>query len=111
MAKITAALIGAGQRGAGAYAPYALKNPEELQFVALADADPERRELFQKAHSIQDANSFSNWEELFEGPKLADAILICTQDNMHFVPAIKALEKVTMCSWKNLCHRIHWNAS
>ncbi|WP_321166619.1 MULTISPECIES: Gfo/Idh/MocA family oxidoreductase [unclassified Paenibacillus] len=91
--KVTAALIGAGQRGAGAYAPYALKNPEELQFVAFAEADPERRELFQKAHCIQDANCFSNWEELLEGPKLADAILICTQDNMHFEPAKKALEK------------------
>jgi len=93
MSKITAALLGAGQRGAGAYATYALKFPEEVQFVAFADTDPERRKLFQQVHGISDVNSFSSWEELLEGPKLADAILICTQDKMHFEPAIKAMEK------------------
>jgi predicted dehydrogenase len=93
MRKITAVLIGAGQRGAGSYAPYALKYPEEIQFVAVADTDPKRRELFQQAHFIPEENCFANWEELLAGPKLADAILICTQDKMHFEPSIKALEK------------------
>lgn len=93
MKKITAALIGAGQRGAGAYAPYALEHPEEIQFVAMADANPARRADFQRAHSIQDVNCFASWEALLEGAKLADAVLICTQDNMHFEPAMKALEK------------------
>jgi predicted dehydrogenase len=91
--KITAALIGAGQRGAGAYAPYALQHPEDIQFVAVADSDPERRERFQQAHSVLNDNCYSSWEDLLEGPMLADAILICTQDKMHFEPALKALEK------------------
>lgn len=93
MRKITAVLIGAGQRGAGAYAPYALDHPDDIQFVAVADADPERRGSFQQNHGIPDENSFSSWEELLAGPKLADAILICTQDKMHFEPTIRALEK------------------
>ncbi|NIK78745.1 putative dehydrogenase [Paenibacillus castaneae] len=93
MRKITAVLIGAGQRGAGAYAPFALKYPEEMQFVAVADTDPKRRELFQQEHRISKENCYANWEELLAGPKLADAILICTQDKMHFEPTIKALEK------------------
>ena len=37
---IQAILIGAGQRGADAYAPYALQHPDELQFVAVAEPDP-----------------------------------------------------------------------
>ena len=36
---------------------------------------------------------FSSWEELLKMPKLADVAMICTQDKMHFVPTIKALEK------------------
>lgn len=93
MKKITAALIGAGQRGAGAYASYALEHPEEIQFISVADMDSERRRAFQQTHIIHDANCFANWEELLEQPKIADAILICTQDNMHYEPAIQALEK------------------
>ncbi|MBO9610795.1 MAG: Gfo/Idh/MocA family oxidoreductase, partial [Paenibacillaceae bacterium] len=93
MSQMTAALIGAGQRGAGAYAPYALSHPEDIRFVAVADADPERRERFGTEHRIPDQNRFIDWQELLAGPKLADAVLICTQDNMHFEPAIKALEK------------------
>lgn len=91
--KITAALIGAGQRGAGAYAPYALSHPDEIGFVAVADSDTERRERFGQEHGISIQNSYSSWEELLEGPKLADAVIICTQDKMHFEPTLRALEK------------------
>lgn len=93
MRKITAALIGAGQRGAGSYAPYALEYPDEIQIVAVAERDDKRRNEFQTVHKIEDKYCFNSWEELFEGAKLADAILICTQDKMHFAPTIKALEK------------------
>ncbi|BBH19492.1 oxidoreductase [Paenibacillus baekrokdamisoli] len=93
MRKITAALIGAGQRGMDAYASYALKNPGDIQFVAVADMNSERRERFQQAHDVSDEHCYSSWEQLLDGPKLADAILICTQDKLHYKPAIKALEK------------------
>ena len=33
-----------------------------------------------------------SWEEL-DKPRMADAALICTQDWMHFKPAMIALEK------------------
>lgn len=93
MKKITAALIGAGQRGMGAYAPYALQHPEDIQFVAVADIDSERRTQFQQAHGVSDEHCYSSWEDLLAGPRLSDAILICTQDKMHFEPALKALEQ------------------
>ncbi|WNR42723.1 Gfo/Idh/MocA family protein [Paenibacillus roseipurpureus] len=93
MSTITAVLIGAGQRGADAYATYALDYPDEVKFVAVAEMDPIRRMCFQEAHAIEDASAFESWERLLEGPKLADAVLICTQDQMHFEPSIRALEK------------------
>lgn len=93
MKKITAVLLGAGQRGAGTYASYALEYPEDLKFVAVAEPDTQRRLKFQQEHQIEDRYCFESWEELLEQPKLADAILICTQDKMHFAPTVRALEK------------------
>ncbi|WP_339316176.1 Gfo/Idh/MocA family oxidoreductase [Paenibacillus sp. FSL R10-2734] len=91
--KITAALLGAGGRGAVAYAPYALRFPDEIEFVAVAEPDAERREKFVGLYNLSEENTFLTWQQLLDGPKLADAILICTQDQMHFEPTIKALEK------------------
>ena len=92
MKKVTAVLIGAGQRGAHAYAPYALKHPEELEFVAVAEPIPERREHMQKTYHIPEENCFTSWDELVAQPRMADVALICTQDRMHFEPTMKALE-------------------
>ncbi len=93
MKQVTAVLVGAGQRGGHAYARYALNHPDELRFVAVAEPDDERRQIFKEQHKIADDMCFSSWEQLVNKPKLADAMLICTQDRMHFYPTINALEK------------------
>jgi predicted dehydrogenase len=93
MSKVTAILLGAGGRGMGAYASYALKHPNELEFIAVAEPNKERREKFKKLHNLPDNMCFESWEELLAGPKLADAALICTQDRMHFKPTVMAIEK------------------
>lgn len=36
---------------------------------------------------------FDDYHELLERPKLADIAMICTQDKMHFEPAMTAIEK------------------
>lgn len=93
MRKIKVALIGAGQRGTIAYGPYAIEHPEELQFVTVAELDEVRRENFGREHGISKDLMFSSWQELLEKPRVADAVLICTQDRMHYEPAVKALEQ------------------
>lgn len=93
MKKITAALIGAGSRGMEAYATYALKHPNEIEFVAVSDIDKDKVEKFKKLHNIADNMCFGHYEELLAQPKLADCILICTPDALHFEPAKIALEK------------------
>jgi predicted dehydrogenase len=93
MRKITAALLGAGQRGMDAYGVYALDNPRDLQFVAVAEIDADRRNRFASDHNISDKNAFSDWKYLLEQEKLADVLLICTQDDLHFEPAMTALKK------------------
>ncbi|QHW30956.1 Gfo/Idh/MocA family oxidoreductase [Paenibacillus rhizovicinus] len=91
MKQLTAVLIGAGARGAGSYAPYALHYPYELKFVAVAEADSKRRTKFANDHSIPAERAYESWEELLAEGKLADIAVICTQDQMHFQPTILAL--------------------
>jgi len=91
MKKVTVALVGAGLRGVN-YLEYALQHPHELEVVAVAEPVRERRESFQARHGIPDELCFEHWNELFAGPKLADAVLICTQDKQHFEPTMMALQ-------------------
>ncbi len=89
---VTAAIIGAGNRGKDVYAQYALDNPNELQIVAVAEPNEARRIQLATRHELGKEMQFSSWEELFRKPKLADAVFICTQDQMHFAPAMEAME-------------------
>jgi predicted dehydrogenase len=88
---LTAILIGAGQRGALDYAPYALRHPAELQFIAVAEPIVERRERFARQHHLPSENVYASWEPLLARPKMADAALVCTQDQQHTAPALAAL--------------------
>jgi len=92
MQQVKAVLLGAGNRGMDCYAPYALSHPDELKFVAVADPDEMRRGEFRRLYDLPEEMSFRDWREVFTKEKLADAALICTQDRMHYEPAVKALE-------------------
>ena len=93
MKKLAAVLIGAGDRGTNAYAPYALKHPDELSFVAVAEPHQERREHFAQMHGIPEEMRFTSWEALFGGPKMGDAAFICTKEQCHSGPTLAAMEK------------------
>ena len=93
MKQVTAIVAGAGRRGRKAYASYALDNPNELKIVGVAEPDEEKREAFREEHNIPGENCFKSWEELLSQPKMADCVLICTMDNMHYGPVKMAAEK------------------
>lgn len=88
---VKAILIGAGQRGALDYAPYALRNPQELRFVAVAEPLLERRQSFALQHSIPESEQYESWEPLLAQPRKGQAALVCTQDQMHTQPTMAAL--------------------
>lgn len=88
---VTAITIGAGARG-NTYGDYAIKHPNELKIVGVAEPIKIRNERFSKKHNIKINNSFQSWEYIFEQPKFADAIIITTPDDLHYAPCIKALE-------------------
>jgi predicted dehydrogenase len=89
---VQAVLIGAGQRGAEAYGPYALAYPDRLRFVAVAEPDPGRRARFAGEHDIPPDRQFPSWEPLLAHPPLGQAALICTQDQAHLHPTLAALQ-------------------
>ncbi|WP_145036071.1 Gfo/Idh/MocA family protein [Paenibacillus sp. Y412MC10] len=91
MNKVKVALIGAGLRGIN-YMDYALQHPHEMEVVAVAEPNRQRREQFQERHGLKDAACFENWNDFFTAPKVADAVFICTQDKQHFEPTMRALE-------------------
>lgn len=90
---ITALLIGAGDRGARAYAPFALEYPHELKIVAVAEPNLARRTKVQQEHQIAMEQSFNSWEDAFSvGRPIADIAIICTLDRNHFEVTMNALQ-------------------
>lgn len=91
-ATVKALLIGAGQRGAQVYGEFALRNPKDIQFVAVAEPDAQRRAAFCRDHGIGSTNAAEDWRTLLARPQMADCVFVCTQDNHHVEPAMAALE-------------------
>lgn len=93
MEKIKVAVIGAGARAYLCYAPYAKQFPHEVQIVAVAEPNVQRRETFAKEYDIPEEQAYTSWQELLAKPKFCDAVLICTQDQLHYEPALEAIDK------------------
>ena len=90
MKPIKIILIGAGQRG-NAYSPYALSHPEELQIVGVAEPDPTRRKEYRQKYGLAEENCLQTWEDVFARNKWADAVMICTPDDLHYGPTMAAI--------------------
>ncbi|MGO1527718.1 MAG: Gfo/Idh/MocA family protein, partial [Senegalia sp. (in: firmicutes)] len=90
--KIKVALVGAGQRGKDIYGEYAINNPH-IEFVAVAEPNKIKRDIFAKRHGIDKEFVFESFEELFKKDKLCDAVVIASPDDTHFHPASLALKK------------------
>lgn len=90
---ITAAVCGFGSRGKDAYASYQHLAPDKLKLVAIADPDPEKRDAAVSEYGVAPANCYQNGEKLLQQPRLADVLIIATQDRDHIRYALPALEK------------------
>jgi predicted dehydrogenase len=88
---VTAITCGAGARG-NVYGNYAIKYPEQLDIIGVAEPIALRNERYATKHNIKEENRFTTWEQVFARPKFADAIIITTPDDLHYGPCMKALE-------------------
>lgn len=89
---VTAIIIGAGGRGM-TYASFSQEHPERLRIVGVAEPREWNRTTMAETYQIPSENVVSTWEELAARPRMADAVIICTQDAMHAEPAIVFAKK------------------
>ena len=92
MKKITFAVMGLGNRG-GVYTRTLLEFPEKAEIVAIADPRENCRITYNEMLHLPENRVFSSGEELLAQPRLADVMVICTQDAQHKDHAIAAMEK------------------
>ena len=91
MKPITAVVLGAGSRG-WTYSSYAGAYPEALQIVAVAEPRTDRRTMLAEELNIPEAAQYASWQELLSQPRMADCAFVCTLDDDHTEPAIRAME-------------------
>jgi len=89
---LTIAVLGCGSRSR-TYCKIAKSFGDRYQVIAGADPVPERREAMREISQNPDYLSFNSGEELLAQDKLADVLIIGTQDNYHYEPAKAALKK------------------
>lgn len=92
MGKIQAVVLGYGNRGAS-YSDYAVKYPDELEIVAVADPIANRLQYAAQLHGLPEDRIFSDWRQIADQPKMANFAIIATQDHMHLEPALAMIEK------------------
>ena len=91
MKQYSAILIGAGLRGT-TYTNIMLDLKDKFKVVGVAEPIKSRRESIKNKHNVSDDMCFNTWKEILSKPKMADLAIIATMDNMHYEPAMKAIE-------------------
>ncbi|MEU8121412.1 Gfo/Idh/MocA family oxidoreductase [Spirillospora sp. NPDC049024] len=81
------AVAGAGLRGR-AYAAR-IRATGAGRIVAVAEPDPVRRARFAVEHGLPPERAFPGWREMAAAGRLADGVIIATQDAEHAEPAIR----------------------
>ena len=83
--------MGVGNRGTR-YASAQFKYPEDMEVVALADNRRIRMEAANKYLKLPEDRLFDGADAIFSVPRLADVMIIATQDAQHREHAIRAME-------------------
>lgn len=89
---ITFAICGFGNRGRDAYAVYQKTHPDLMKIVAVADPVPQRLAAARQEYGVDPALCFDSAEALLARPRLADVMIMATQDRQHVPEALAALD-------------------
>lgn len=90
-APLTLAAVGCGSR-VQVYSALAAAMPDRYRVVAAADPIPDRLERVRQLSKNPGLRTFASDRELFAAGKLADVLMIGTQDPDHVGPCIAAME-------------------
>ena len=91
MKKVTFAFLGMGNRGIN-YSSKMFRFPEEMEVVAMADLRRDRLETANKQFNLPEDRLFDSAEALLAQPKMADILVVASQDQQHRDHAIAAME-------------------
>lgn len=86
MKKITAAILGCGNRGQ-AYGDYTFANQDELEIVAVADVNERARRYAAEKYGVPDDRVFKNVRELVNAHIPLDIVIDATMDAAHYETA------------------------
>jgi len=86
MKTVTILLIGAGGR-CSIYSHLIKRLGPQARVVGVAEPRRFFRDRIAAEHNLPPENVFNSWQEAALRPKLADAVIIGTQDRMHVEPA------------------------
>lgn len=91
MPPVSLIVVGAGDRGTG-HGRWVLAHPDRANVLAVAEPREVRRRKFAAEHNLNAGDAVADWRELAGRGRMADAVLICTQDRMHLEPALAFAE-------------------
>ena len=83
--------IGAGNR-THKYLEYIEKHPEVVRLVGVVELNDIRRNKVAERFGLDTSCCYSDYQEFFHRPLKADAVMVCTPENMHFEPTMQAIE-------------------
>ena len=83
--------IGAGNR-AHKYMEYIGNHPDEARLVGVVELNDIRRNKVADRFGLHPSCCFSDYQDFFSSSLQADAVMICTPENMHYEPTMKAID-------------------
>ena len=87
MKKVSFLIVGGGGRGT-VYARHILEMNEQAEVTGIADPRDFFRNRIGDMHRIPEERRFTDWRDAVSREKLADAVIIATQDRLHVEPAV-----------------------
>ncbi len=90
--RVRVGILGAGNRGVGAYGAYLRKRPDLAMVAAIADPRADRLADAAAHHGVPMEHTYDSWEKLLDREADLDAIIIATPDHLHLQPALAAIE-------------------
>ena len=91
MKKVSVVIIGGGGRGT-IYASHILEMKDKVEVVAIAEPRDYFRNRIGDIFNLPPYRRLSDWHDLIKMGKIADAVIIATQDRMHLEPALACAE-------------------
>jgi len=72
---------------------YVKQHPDKVKLVGVVELNDIRRKHVADCFSLDASQCFVDYRDFFQHPVEADAVMICTPENMHFEPTMQAIER------------------